>query len=154
MLSKETSSTIFGVFGMTRLGIELRSPGPREVFLEEGYNRWWLIVWRGEKNTKKQLLHFLRSVSEAVEAGSIEYFPVLAVITNACLHVPKPSKEGVNQNFRHLILWLTEHSTLASVFGWFVLLRYQSEFWPRRDQSWRTQETLFNYPWFIHYYHL
>ena len=42
MLSKEASSTIFWVFGMTRPGMEPRSPGPLTM-------AWWLVFTNGQE---------------------------------------------------------------------------------------------------------
>ena len=60
MLSKEVSSTVFKVFGMTQPGIKFRSPGPwantlptrpmRRVFFEQFFfsyfQRWKGFLWK------------------------------------------------------------------------------------------------------------
>ena len=62
MLSKEVSSTIFKVFGMTQPGIELRSAGPLVNTLPTinrvqgqwtNWNQLWLKCWHWKNNSRK-----------------------------------------------------------------------------------------------------
>ena len=101
MLSKEVSSTIFKIFGMTRSGIELRSPGPLANTLPTRPMSWLKVklatVVEGDPKVPFSIATTLRCRGGCIGIN-INYFDKIftRVINQTWNIVSKPFKVNIN----------------------------------------------------------